>query len=214
MDQKLDQFFLNAQTTIDNALSNIAIQDYLSAFGYTVDRIQVGKNLYEEAMSAQQHQIAERGERVAATADLNAVWSTARKSYIRLVKLARIAFKDDPGIATKLALKGRRKQNLSGWLLQAKQFYANALSDTDIYEGLAAYGITLAHLQASQAEVQAVEAANNIQEQEKGRAQAATQARNAAVAALSDWLSDFRGVAKIALEEEAQLLEILGIRRY
>ena len=213
MKQRLDQFFNQARIAIDNALSNEQIQAALKEFGCTADQIRAGKALYETALTAQQRQGAQRGDQIAATARLNQARATAHKSYMQLVQLARLAFKTQPGIATKLAIAGPRQKSLSGWLLQAKQFYTNALSDGEIQFGLADYGVTLAKLQAAQAAVEAVEAANSLQEREKGEAQAATQARNAAIAALNDWLSDFLAVARIALADNSQLLEILGIRQ-
>jgi hypothetical protein len=42
-------------------------------------------------------------------------------------------------------------------------------------------------------------------------AQRATQARDAAIEALDDWLADFRAVARLALEDDPQLLEALQL---
>jgi hypothetical protein len=64
-------------------------------------------------------------------------------------------------------------------------------------------------LSAAQAQVEGVASLNNAQEQEKGEAQAATQERDAAIEALDDWLADFRVVARIALEDDPQLMEAL-----
>jgi len=50
-----------------------------------------------------------------------------------------------------------------------------------------------------------------VQEKEKGEAQAATQARDKALDELQDWLSDYLAIAKVALEEDPQLLEGLGV---
>ena len=77
--------------------------------------------------------------------------------------------------------------------------------------GLKEFGVTEQKLKAGLAEVKALEAANLAQEKEKGEAQAATQKRDAAMDELQDWLSDYLGIAKIALEENPQLLEGLGI---
>ena len=58
--------------------------------------------------------------------------------------------------------------------------------------------------------MKAVEAANLVQEKEKGEAQAATQKRDLALEALMDWLSEYLAIAKVALEEP-QLLEGLSV---
>lgn len=50
-----------------------------------------------------------------------------------------------------------------------------------------------------------------MQEKEKGEAQEATQKRDAAIAALDEWLGDFRVVARIALEDIPQLMEALKL---
>ena len=96
-------------------------------------------------------------------------------------------------------------------MVQSTQFYKNALASKAILKDLAEFGITEQKLKAGLKEVEAIEAANLAQEKEKGEAQAATQKRDAALDELQDWLSDYLAIAKIALEEEPQLLEGLGV---
>ena len=66
-------------------------------------------------------------------------------------------------------------------------------------------------LSAAKAQVLEVEAKRNIQFKEKGEAQTATQLRDEALDELQDWMSDFIAIARIALEEQSQYLEMLGI---
>jgi len=127
--------------------------------------------------------------------------------------IARVAFKDNPEFATKLVLGGKRKESLSGWLLQAQRFYANTLDNVDIHSALAPYGVTMEKLQAGQAEVEAVEGAGKRQKAEMSEAQIATQERDTALDALDDWMADFRELARIAVEDNPQLLEMLDIRQ-
>ena len=130
---------------------------------------------------------------------------------MRFVKVARVALKKDAGASTQLDLKGDRKRSLSGWLAQASQFYNNALSNKSVLSALKEFGITEPKLKAGLSELEAVEAANLLQEKEKGEAQAATQKRDVALDGLQDWLSDYLAIAKIALEDDPQLLEGLGV---
>jgi hypothetical protein len=111
-----------------------------------------------------------------------------------------------------LQLVGARKQSIRGWLDQATTFYDNALANEDIQADLARFNITPEVLAEGQAAVEAVARANSQQEQEKGDAQAATAVRDDAVEALDEWMSEFRVAARIALEDEPQQLEKLGIR--
>ena len=211
IDRSIDTFLSEAQVAIDNALNNPQILEHLKDFGYNNSRIQQGKKLYNIAAAAQLAQTMESGDQISATDSVKATWATAKKTYIRLIKISRIAFKRSSGVATQLDLGGKRKESLSGWLAQANQFYANALANKTILSGFKEFGITEQKLKAGLAEVKAVEAANLAQEKEKGEAQAATQKRDAAMDELQDWLSDYLGIAKIALEENPQLLEGLGI---
>jgi len=211
LSESIDSFLNRAQVAIDNALSTPQIQEYLEEYGYTPKKIQTGKTLYEIALAAQQKQRQEYGEQISATEALNRLWEEAQTSYMRCVKIARIAFKNNPGIATELAINGTRKRTLSGWLLQAKQFYINAFGNPEILKGLAEYGMTKAKLEACQKELETVETVNLTQEKEKGEAQNATKIRDKAMDELNGWLSDFIAIARVALAEEPQLLESLGI---
>ena len=187
----IDTLLSDAQVAIENALNNPDILNALKDYGYTTTRIQQGKALYNVAAAAQLAQTAEAGEQIAATATVNDAWETAKKSYMRFVKIARVAFKRNPGVSTQLDLGGTRKRTLSGWLAQAGQFYNNALADKAILSALKEFGMTEQKLKVGLSELKAVEAANLAQEKKKGDAQAATQKRDAALDELQDWLSDY-----------------------
>jgi len=211
IDRSINTLLSQAQLAIDNALNNPKILEYLADFGYTKAKIQQGKQLYKTAAAAQLTQQNEAGGQISATTVVNEAWEAAKKTYMRFLKVARVAFKRNSGVATQLDLSGTRKKSLSGWLAQANQFYQNALGDKAILLALKEFGITEQKLKAGLAELAVIEQANLLQEKEKGEAQAATQKRDAALDELQDWLSDYLAIAKVALEEEAQLLEGLGI---
>ncbi len=211
IDQSLGSFFNKARLVIDGSLNHSEIQSYLSQYGYTLERLQEGKTLYEAAFAANEKQKKEFGEQIEATAEFKKTWEQSQKNYMRYVKIARIAFKDKPGVFTELALNGKRKRSFSGWLMQASQFYSNLLGNQQRLDAMAKYGITSEMLTAGQTELDTVQAANISQQKEKGDAQAAREVRDKAIDELDDWLSDLIAISRIALEESPQLIESLGI---
>jgi vacuolar-type H+-ATPase subunit I/STV1 len=106
---------------------------------------------------------------------------------------------------------GRRQQSYSGWIKQASIFYTNALIDEGVKTALSSFGITEQALQEGQDNVNEVQPKLAAQLKENGEAQASTQARDESLEDLLDWMSDFVAIARIALENDAQLLEVLGI---
>ncbi len=115
------------------------------------------------------------------------------------------------GAFESLQLNGERKQSISGWIQQAKTFYTNALVSTSVKEALSKFTVSEEALNVGQAAILDVESKFNAQLKEKGEAQVATVSRDAAFDELQEWVAQYVAVARIALEDQPQLLEVLGI---
>ncbi|RED91912.1 hypothetical protein [Marinoscillum furvescens] len=207
----IDAKLLSAQVALENALHNETIKTSLGEYGYDEPKLNEGLTLFNDAYTKHLDQKKEYGDQYAATDALDTAMDHANALYIRHVKIARIALRTDRGASATLELDGRRKQTYSGWLKQARLFYANALASTQILSALAHFGITTEKLEEGQAAVAQVETSLVQQLREKGEAQNATEARDEALDALMDWVADFIAIARIALEHKPQLLENLGI---
>ncbi|HRJ41464.1 MAG TPA: hypothetical protein PL105_06280 [Caldilineaceae bacterium] len=200
-----------AQLALSNARTDGDLSGPLADFGYDTARLDEGWALYQAAAEAQQRQTREYGEQYAASDAFTAAREAAQTEYVRYVKIARIALKQERGAAAKLVLDGPRKRTLAGWLAQARQFYANAQTDAAVLTALAQFGVTPEKLAAGQAQVEGVEGLAAAQKIETGEAQQATQARDAALEVLDGWMEDFLAIARIALEENRQWLEKMGL---
>lgn len=200
-----------AEVALQNARQDQILLNALAELGYDQAALEEGQALLEDAQKAQQTMTAEYSEQYEATEALEDAFETANSTYIRHIKIARVALKEDRGAAEALKLSGRRKRTMSGWLGQARTFYDNALADDDILDALAEFNVTSEDLTQARAQVEAVAEANSTQEKEKGNAQDATEARDAAVEALDEWMSDFYAIARIALSDQPQQLEKLGL---
>lgn len=201
---------LAAQLAIDAVLANPSLQAALTPFGYTAARMNNARALYEQAEALTAAQKMEYGEQYEATQTVNDLLNTAQTAYKRSLQLARIAFKRNTKAQAGLGLNGERKRTYSGWISQAELFYQGLLASPELLADMAQFGYDAAKVEAEFALVSAVRAAHVEQEREKGEAQDSTQARDAALDELDEWMSDFKTVAHIALTDMGQKLESLG----
>ena len=207
----IDGALLFAQNAISYSLNQPLLKSLLEEYGYTAERIQEGESLNNSASEANKVHKKEYGEQYEATYELNETKVKAGKVYMKHLKVARIALGNDPGPVNALQLAGARSRTLSGWLSQVKAFYSNALNDPSILEALGKYMITEEKLKTGQDAVFETEQKFNKRLKEKGEDQNATKVRDKAMDELDKWISEFTGIARIALEENPQYLEMLGI---
>ncbi len=206
---KIDRFLNRARVAITNARGSSDILAALRAFGYDEARLQTGADLLAAAEALQIAQVRQYGAQYQTTAALRKARQAAVAQYTIHRTLARLVFKGDTEPYKALLLHEKRQRNLSDWLRQAETFYTNALADAGTLATLARYNLTLTDLQAAQATVQGVADLYGERERIRSEAQKATRERDAALEALRAWLSELRVVARIALADDAQMLEAL-----
>ncbi|MEP5611893.1 MAG: hypothetical protein ABJP45_06570 [Cyclobacteriaceae bacterium] len=207
----IDSKLLTSKVAIENGQNNAVISDRLADYGYDADKMIEGQELLDDAESKHALQKKEYGEQFMASDALDEALTGTNKTYSKHIKISRIAFRNQRGVSEALQLGGRRRQTYSGWMQQAGVFYENSLADETIIDVLDGYGIDETVLQTARDAVNDVSLKLAAQLKEKGEAQDATQSRDLALEKLLDWIRDYVGIAKIALEDESQLLEILGI---
>jgi hypothetical protein len=119
----IDAKLLSAQVALENAQANEALKAALALYGYDDAKLATGRALYDGAQEKHNKQKQEYGEQYTATDALDTAMSVANTVYMRHVKIARIALKDQRGAWQALDLQGRRKKTYSGWVKQARVFY-------------------------------------------------------------------------------------------
>lgn len=208
---RISEFLLSAQVMIINALSDSMIKKALEGYGYAEEKLLAGKKLYDEIIVLDNLRKMKYGERIAATAELNNAWETAKQQYMQTLKITRVAFRENVKADKAIFLHGVRKRTLSGWLLQARVFYDNILNDGELREILSRYGYSSERLRQESALLDQVVDKSFQQKKEIGEAQEVTEARDKKIDELAQWISDLRAVAKVAMADDPQQLEKLGI---
>ncbi|MBI9034671.1 MAG: hypothetical protein JEZ03_09400 [Bacteroidales bacterium] len=180
-------------------------------FGYTEAKLQAALAMIVEARQLANQQLTEYAEQYQATENVYTAWDASNKVYVNSLRIARIAFRKNIQAQTALMLNGRRNASLNGWLEQATTFYANMLPNAVYMAAMSEFGFTPERLQEEHAMMQNVRELNQNQQKEKGEAQHATLARDAKVEELADWMHDFFAIARIALADNPQWMEKLGV---
>jgi len=191
-----------------NAKNTSTITKRMASFGYNGNKMLKGITLLDDVLQAQSTKDIQYGAQKSATDALNTEWNTFKKTYNEHVALARIAFKEDNGAYSTLNLDESRQATIGAWLTQAASFYQQLSAyATDI----ARFDISPEDIQAAQAKIQALKNLRDTQMQRKGEAQDATEQRNETMKALDEWMTEFRQIARIAMKDNPQLLETLGM---
>ncbi|MGC1375932.1 MAG: hypothetical protein WA821_06915 [Anaerolineales bacterium] len=205
MKDKRADLLSRAALAVNNSLSEPGIRDVVAAYGYTADKLREGSALVEAAQAASDAQLAADGGQQRATAALNEAAQATRAAYQALAKVARAAC-DKPSLTT-LGLSGSAPQNNDGLMKAASSLFNNAPR----IPALAGFGYDAEKLAAGRAAVAAMQTAAQQQDAAKGAAQKATLEQKAAFKALEAWLALYIKVAKVALVDDAQQLEKLGV---
>lgn len=210
-DLTIEEIIYESGLRINNSLSDAKVLNAVAPFGYTETKLNEGASLLNAATELVEAQKREYGEVDAAQEAYETQRQQAHKSYMVILAISKIAFKNDVQAISTLDLTGRRATTLSGWLNQTRNFYHAILANETWKAALAAYGQTEEVLTAQLAAVDAVSAASEARKKELGDAQNATQERDEKLEELLDWVSDYEVIARIALMDKPQLLEKLGI---
>ncbi len=212
MDKRNAETILRMQQRIQNSRNTPAIMDAVAQYGYSKERFDQGDALVAEANRLDAQKQKEYGDKCKATDEANAQFASMNKDYIKYLELARIALPKDASAFITLQFGGSRETTTSACLAQVASFYTNLLGNPVWMDAIAHFGVNRQQLEKSQALHHQVELAYSAQRKGMGEAHGATQMRDEVVRAAHVWDSQYVKVARIALDGQPHLLEILGIR--
>ena len=199
------------QNCISGANNHPEIREMLLKFGFDQSKIKEGQVKLEKVNNLMARQVDLYGDQYAATEETVKNREKAYSEYMILVKVIRVALKDDIDSLKSFLATGQRSRSLSGWLREARIAYTNILNSASAMDRLKIFGITSDKIKDGLKQVEEIESLYSKQLGKKGDAQQSTIERDQAFDDLANWYSDFRAIARIALYEKPQLLEVLGI---
>lgn len=209
--KKIIEEVTKSVVAIENAMEDAQIQAKLESYGYSAEKMQEGKTKVLTVQQTLKEQQAAYGKKFAATDLLQQLKNDADTEYRRIRGIANIAFRGDRSARQTLGTNQRYPANMALWLEKTQQLYDNALASAAILARLGEFGVTKEQLEAGRQKVLAV--ANALKEREKtqGEAQQITYRRKQVTREFRQWTRDFYAIVKLALQDEPQMREKLGL---
>ncbi len=210
MSKKLSQILEDCRVMVQNAANDEQIKTALSVYGYTDEELNTGITLYEDVLNLFGVQKKERIDLAEVSDQFSEAREDAEEKYSQLIKLARIAFRNENGL-TSLLPSVLSYSPFDKWLLGAHNLYSSLLANEKALGLLARYQLTQDRIQGMIDGLTDLENIKNQRQVEMGEAQQATKDRNAKMEELRNFCRDLTDVAQIALSDKPQLLEKLGV---
>lgn len=206
-EKRLNQY----RRAIELSLTDETLKQYAGEYGYSPERLADAKALLEETETLYEDFKSKQASQRAATRALKEAKKKANDLIQHFLQTLRLAFKDNLDTLDALGIRGTRKQAFGDWVAQNKLFYNKILAMPQVSEELAKYNVTPEQLNEGKQMLLDTIAADTHQEDIKAEAQRATESKNKSFRKLKTWMSKYFKVMKVALEEDPQLQEKLGI---
>lgn len=196
-----------AQLAISNTENDADIRQRMEAYGIQAEALKRGKTLLANAKKCikkkddcydRQWELSQQ-----INVQLEAVQSQARE----YIQVARTAFRHEPATLHTLRVETLAR---AGWpcVRQAAYFY-HKLQERKL--SLQAYGVSDKAIQQATADTNELLVLRQGRIRQKGLAESCTQEKKQAFRELRAWVTEFRGIARIAFKDNPQLLEAFGM---
>jgi hypothetical protein len=198
------------RVALQNVEAQSSIANIMAEFGYDETLITEGKAILTKTREAFDFNRKEDDETSESYQNFINLKEELTKTYILHRKKGKIIFRKDATTLNKLSLSGSLPLAYIKWLETVKKFYTVAVSDTEIQSKLNRLKLTTEELNGTILLISNLELARSEYLREKGESQDSTKLKDQAFGEIDEWMSEFYAVAKIALEDNPQLLESLG----
>ncbi len=225
MTKSLKQLLYKTEQMISNGQSHPDVSAAMAVYGYDATRWGEGQALVDAAKSAAQTNAEAHAAQLGATDVFNALYDEVWDQSQDLARLCANLFEGNTETLSLLGLHKRRDKTtgetelawpvdrvLALFLSWASNLYKTAESNSAVAAQLATFGYPTTRLSEEAAELTALIQLDNAQEIAKAENQHSIIGRDNAIDTLRAWSRQTEMIAKMALKEDRQLLELMGLR--
>jgi len=205
-------YLAQVEMALTNCQTKEEIATILAEFAYDAEKIAEGKAIYNETVSIWKQNQIEADEQSQAYAVFSSLYEKLDGEYGSLKKRAKIIFRKDEEVLKQLGLKGSKPRTQAKFIVACEKIFEELQKDNALLKKLAPMKVNGKVINDGLKLITEVKEARFNFHTEKSENEQATINKDQAITKLDDWMDDFYAVAKIALEDEPQFLEALGIK--
>jgi hypothetical protein len=198
------------ETALSNAVSQPEISGLLTEFGYDDQLLKEGKQLLTLAKTEYARNKQEDDE----TRESALVYKEKSRQIYDQFRLdrkkARVVFRKSPEILEQLACASSIPNAVANRIATYEKFYNTLTANEDLKTQLQRLKITDKSIKGGLKLIEECKQARIDYYRELGESEQTTKDKDFAISKLDDWMREFYMVAKIALEDNPQLMEALG----
>lgn len=195
---------------LDNLKNQPIIAEKMSAFKYDDAKIEEGKTLWSKAKELYELTKKENAESTQSYTDYLVKLQLLREGYSLDRKKVKTLYRGQQEKLKTLAVDKAEARSYPLWIADVERFYKQLQEHPDLLKELEAMQMNSQGITNQLKKVTDVIAVYSVYIREKGESQDATKKKDEAFAHLSEWTRTCYAVAKIALINDAQLLESLA----
>jgi len=207
----LSNRLIQADTILNNILSTEDIFNELVLYGYDKEKLNSTLKLVGEVRELDNRQQREYAEQYQASDNFEQALNSFYKTYMRSLKIARLAFGDHTEARVALLLDGIRQQSFGGIQKQAEAFYGNLITNPEYLKTINRFNLTADMLQQQYTALKELVTLSNLHQKEKGEAVEATRNRDEKADQLDKFIAELVKICKIAFDEVPQNLKMIGV---
>jgi hypothetical protein len=181
------------------------------SYGYNQEKMGEGKKLYDALDSLEREYLRAIDIKAAINFQKQKLQRQVNKSYMKYLKIARIAFDNNIEVRESLMLEGVRERTFEKWKHQVAVFCNNLLINKEYWPPIEAYGISMNLIQQLKEQLEELNVISDQVIKLTGQVKLVTEKKRKQTILVQNWVSDYIKIARIALEDEPQNLEKLGI---
>ena len=200
-----------SRSALTNAENHPEIGPLMAEYGMDAERIAEGWQVHNNARQKVDLKKQEEAETKVASNNYKAAYADLEATFKKHRDITLKFFRKDPEVLLTLGVKGRFPQRYNDFFDATHHFYSTIQNNAAIQQKVQLIKITPEVVTECLAKHQDLLNKRSDYDREEGETQDATQTKNAALIELDEWMDEFDRIAEVALYDQPQLLEVLGI---